>query len=121
MQFITHQSHNDYHLALSLSFPCFLLSLLICAAPSLPALSTNSPSLPSLYGDFPSSVSALLSLSLSLVVSVGRGDHSMAFRALLLSGGSNNDGRNEGWRNGGVKGGKRRDGVLFHNGCQRLH
>ncbi len=64
MQFITHQSHNDYHLSLSpfnfsLSLPSISFSSLVRAAPSLPALSTNSRSLSSLYGDFLSSTSSL--------------------------------------------------------------
>ncbi len=64
MQFITHQSHNDYHLSLSpfnfsLSLPSISFSSLVRAAPSLPALSTNSRPLSSLYGDFLSSTSSL--------------------------------------------------------------
>lgn len=118
-------------ISLSLPFiPLFLPSISVSspvrAVPSLTALNTNSRSLSPLYGDFLFSTSSLtlsltLSLSLSLVVGVGCGDHSTAFPASLLSGGDDNDGRNKGWRNGGVERGKWRNGVLFLYGCQRLH
>lgn len=91
-----------------ISLPSIYVSSPVRTAPSLPALSANSRSLSSLYGDFLSSTPSLtVCLALSLVVSVGRRDHSAAFPASLLSGGNDNNGGDKGWRNGGVERGKR--------------
>lgn len=107
MQFITHQSHNNYNLSSSRS-PC----LSVCLSFSLPSslhlllftssccpltLSTHNPSLLCMliFSEHPPSPTRL---ALSLVADVGCWDRSTIFPASLLSGGSDNDGWSEGWR-----------------------
>lgn len=131
MQFIIYQSHNESDLSITLFFsicPPLLStssSSLACSAPTLLALDFNRRSLCYCFVLFsPLSFTApsqsVCLAFFSLLADVGRWDHITFFLASLVSGGSDNDGKKEGWgEKGEERGGMEWCSTAGANDCIR--